>query len=149
MSGPILVSACLLGLPTRYDGRQKSHEAVFRHLESRGLQPIPVCPEQLAGLPTPRLPCWFNQGDGEDLLAGRGQLLRCDGIEMSAPFIRGAENTLAIAQLTGCRIALFKEGSPSCGVCRVYRRQQSVSGQGVTTALLRRNGLQVYGEDDL
>ncbi len=149
MPNPILVSACLLGLPTRYDGRHKGNEHVREHLREKGLQAIPVCPEQLAGLPTPRPPCWFAKGDGEDLLAGQGRLVRCDGMEMNTAFIRGAEVTLAIARLTGCRTALFKEGSPSCGVRRIYRQQQSVAGQGVATALLRRSGLQVYGEEDI
>ncbi|OEU63621.1 MAG: hypothetical protein BA870_01265 [Desulfuromonadales bacterium C00003094] len=149
MLKPILVSACLLGLPTRYDGKHKDNDPVRKHLKIKGLQPIPVCPEQLAGLPTPRLRCWFETGDGEGVLAGQGRLVRSDGTEMNHSFIQGAEITLEIARLTGCRSALLKEGSPSCGVGRIYRLQQSVSGQGVATALLRRNGLQVYGEEDI
>lgn len=149
MLKPILVSACLLGLPTRYDGKHKNNDRVCKHLREKGLQPIPVCPEQLAGLPTPRPKCWFDNGDGESLLAGLGRLVRSDGKEMNPDFIRGAEVTLQIARLTGCQTALFKEGSPSCGVGRIYQQQQSVAGQGVTTALLRRNGLRVYGEEDI
>jgi uncharacterized protein YbbK (DUF523 family) len=149
MLKPILVSACLLGLPTRYDGKHKLNESVLKHIREKGHQPIPVCPEQLAGLPTPRPPCWFGTGDGEGVLAGQGQLLRSDGTEMNDCFIRGAEITLEIARLTGCRTALFKEGSPSCGAGRIYRKQRSVAGQGVASALLRRNGLQVYGEEDI
>ena len=149
MLKPILVSACLLGLPTRYDGQHKHNEPVRQHLKEKGHQPIPVCPEQLAGLPTPRPPCWFDTGDGEGVLAGQGRLLRCDGTEMNDFFIRGAETTLEIARLTGCQTALFKEGSPSCGVERIYRKQKSVAGQGVATALLRRNGLRVYGEESI
>ena len=149
MLNPILVSACLLGLPTRYDGQHKANERVLAHLREKGLQAIPICPEQLAGLPTPRPQCWFAHGDGEDLLAGQGRLVRCDGKEMNSAFIRGAEVTLEIARLTNCRTALFKEGSPSCGVKRIHRQQQSVAGQGVATAMLRRSGLQMYGEEDL
>ncbi len=149
MLKPILVSACLLGLPTRYDGKHKDNDPVRKHLKEQGLLPIPVCPEQLAGLPTPRPRCWFETGDGEGVLAGQGRLVCSDGTEMSPSFIQGAEVTLEIARLTGCRTALFKEGSPSCGVGRIYRQQQSVGGQGVATALLRRSGLQVYGEEDL
>jgi len=149
MSGPILVSACLLGLPTRYDGRHKGNKRVLQHLKQQGLQAIPVCPEQLAGLPTPRPPCWFAEGDGADVLDGQGRLVRSDGRDMTAQFVEGAKLTLDVAHLTGCQTALFKEGSPSCGVKRIYLRQQSVAGQGVATALLRRQGLQVYGEEDL
>lgn len=149
MLEPILVSSCLLGLPTRYDGQNKANNQVRKYLKEKGLQPIPVCPEQLAGLPTPRPKCYFDTGEGKDILAGQGKLVRSDGMEMNADFIRGAEVTLQIARLTGCQTALFKEGSPSCGVRRIYLRQQSVSGQGVATAMLRLNGLQVYGEDDI
>lgn len=149
MPTPILVSACLLGLPTRYDGRHKDNERVLQHLRKNRLQPMPVCPEQLAGLSTPRPPCWFANGDGDTVLDGPGRLVRADGTEMNAPFIKGAESTLAIARLTGCRTALFKEGSPSCGVHRVYCQQRSVAGRGVATALLLRHGLQVYGEEDI
>jgi uncharacterized protein YbbK (DUF523 family) len=149
MLKPILVSACLLGLPTRYDGKHKHNDSVRKHLKEKGHQPIPVCPEQLAGLPTPRPQCWYDTGDGEGVLAGQGRLVRSDGAEMNASFIRGAEVTLDIARLTSCRTALFKEGSPSCGVGRIYLHQKSVVGQGVATALLRRNGLHVYGEEDI
>ncbi|MEZ4485290.1 MAG: DUF523 domain-containing protein [Syntrophotaleaceae bacterium] len=149
MPTPILVSACLLGLPTRYDGGHKSADHVLQHLRKNRLQAVPVCPEQLAGLPTPRPPCWFDAGDGDTVLEGSGRLVRADGTGMNASFIKGAQVTLAVAHLTGCRIALFKEGSPSCGVHRVYRQQRNVSGRGVATALLTRHGLQVYGEDDI
>lgn len=149
MPDPILVSACLLGLPTRYDGRHKGNERVLRYLEQNNLQPVPVCPEQLAGLATPRPPCWFAEGDGADVLDNRGRLVRADGTDMNASFIAGARVTLEVARLTGCRAALFKEGSPSCGVRRIYRHQQSVAGQGVATALLCRNGLQVSGEEEI
>ena len=149
MPAPILVSACLLGLPTRYDGRHKGNERVLRHLRDKRLQPVPVCPEQLAGLPTPRPPCWFADGDGDAVLNGTGRLVRADGTDMCAPFIKGAKVTLAFARLTGCRSALFKEGSPSCGVRRIYRQQQSVAGRGVATALLDRHGLRIYGEEDI
>jgi uncharacterized protein YbbK (DUF523 family) len=149
MLKPILVSACLLGLPTRYDGKHKDNEPVRKHLRVNGLQAIPVCPEQLAGLPTPRPRCWFDNGDGKDVLVGKGKLVRSDGKEMNADFIRGAEVTLQIARLTGCQTALFKEGSPSCGVGRIYHQQQSVPGQGVATAMLRSNSLLVYGEEDI
>ncbi len=149
MSQTILVSACLLGLPTRHDGRSKTSPEVLQYLREKNLQPVPVCPEQLAGLPTPRLPCSFHSGDGTDLLTGSGRLYRSDGREMSAPFLQGAEMTLTIARLTGSQAALFKDGSPSCGVHGICRRQQRVVGQGVTTALLRRSGLLVYSEADL
>lgn len=149
MSRPILVSACLLGLSTRYDGGSKRDPRVLEHLRRKGLIPIPVCPEQLGGLPTPRPKTCFACGDGADVLDGRGSLVRDDGSEVSGIFISGAEETLRIARLTGSREALFKERSPSCGVHQVYCGTQVVSGQGVATALLLRNGLRVYSEKDI
>lgn len=149
MSRPILVSACLLGLSTRYDGRSKRNPQVLEHLRKNGLIPIPVCPEQLAGLPTPRPKTCFAAGDGADVLDGKGSLVRDDGSEVGRIFVSGADETLQIACLTGSREALFKERSPSCGVHQVYCGHRIVSGQGVATALLLRNGLQVYSEEDI
>jgi uncharacterized protein YbbK (DUF523 family) len=149
MSRPILVSACLLGLSTRYDGQSKRNPQVLEHLREKGLIPIPVCPEQLAGLPTPRQKSCFASGDGADVLDGRGSLVRDDGSEVGGIFVSGAEETLRIARLTGSREALFKERSPSCGVHQVYCGPKVVSGQGVATALLLRNGLRVYSEKDI
>ncbi len=149
MGRPILVSACLLGLSTRYDGKSKRNPQVLEHLRKNGLIPIPVCPEQLAGLPTPRPKTCFAAGEGADVLDGRGSLVRDDGSEVGAIFVSGAEETLQIARLTGSRKALFKERSPSCGVHQVYCGHRIVSGQGVATALLLRNGLQVYSEEEI
>ncbi len=149
MGRPILVSACLLGLSTRYDGKSKRNPQVLEHLRKNGLIPIPVCPEQLAGLPTPRPKTCFAAGDGADVLDGRGSLVRDDGSEVGGIFVSGAEETLQIARLTGSRKALFKERSPSCGVHQVYCGHRIVSGQGVATALLLRNGLQVYSEEEI
>jgi uncharacterized protein YbbK (DUF523 family) len=149
MGRPILVSACLLGLATRYDGRSKRNSQVLEYLRENGLIPIPVCPEQLAGLPTPRPKTCFAAGDGADVLDCRGSLVREDGSEVSRIFVSGAEETLQIARLTGSLEALFKERSPSCGVHQVYCGQRIVRGQGVAAALLLRNGLRVYSEEDI
>lgn len=146
---PILVSACLLGLPTRYDGTAKRSEAVIDYLEREQLLPIPVCPEQLAGLPTPREQTFFQAGDGHAVLAGVGTVVSVSGQSMNAPFCRGAQAILDIAQLSGCQRALLKERSPSCGVHRIYRGSEPVSGMGVTTARLVAAGIVVLSEEDL
>jgi uncharacterized protein YbbK (DUF523 family) len=146
---PILVSACLLGMPTAYDGQSRRHQGVLEHLRQQGLLPIPVCPEQLAGLPTPRPPCSFTSGDGATLLDGHGLLVNAEGLRQNDTFLRGAIETMHVARLAGCRKALLKERSPSCGVHRVWRNGELVDGQGVTAALLCRNGLQVFSEEDL
>ena len=145
----ILVSACLLGLPTRYDGKSKRSQDVLDFLQREGLTPIPVCPEQLAGMTTPRDKTFFKSGDGRTVLAGKGEAVSENGRSMNAIFCRGAKMTLEIARLCGCRRALLKEGSPSCGVHRVYQGENKVAGAGITTALLLNSGLDVISEEDL
>lgn len=149
MPQPILVSACLLGLSTRYDGRSKHNEKVLSYLRHHNLLPVPVCPEQLAGLPTPRPMTFFATGNGDDVLDNRGCIINADQINMNAMFIKGAMETLKISRLAECSLALFKDGSPSCGVHRICRAGSRVAGQGVTTALLQRHGLQVLSEENI
>ena len=145
----ILVSACLLGLPTRYDGKAKRSQDVLDYLQRENLTPIPVCPEQLAGMTTPRDKTFFLSGDGRAVLAGNGEAVSENGRSMNAIFCRGAKMTLEIARLSGCRRALLKEGSPSCGVHRVYLGEDKVAGVGVTSALLMNSDLEVISEEDL
>jgi uncharacterized protein YbbK (DUF523 family) len=149
MPEPILVSACLLGLPTRYDGSAKRNQAVLDWLAREELLPIPVCPEQLAGLPTPREQTLFSRGDGRAVVAGHGTVVTVAGNPMNEVFLKGARETLHIARLTGCRRALLKERSPSCGVHRIHRGAGMVAGVGVTAALLADAGIAVFSEDDL
>ncbi|MDH3998772.1 MAG: DUF523 domain-containing protein [Desulfuromonadales bacterium] len=144
----ILVSACLLGLNTRYDGKTKRSQAVIDYLERHGLTPIPVCPEQLAGMPTPRPKTSFAKGDGAAVLAGSGSVISASGQLMNQVFIQGAEQSLQVAQLSGCNRALFKERSPSCGVKEIYLGDEKVPGCGVATALLQQAGLNVISEED-
>lgn len=146
---PILVSACLLGLSTRYDGKSKRHEGVLDYLKREGLLPVPVCPEQLAGLPTPRPATCFAFGDGEAVLDGTGRAVLEDGTVMNEVFLRGAVETMRIARLAGCREALLKERSPSCGVHLIHRGAEIVPGRGVTAALLARNAIRLLSEEDL
>lgn len=149
MPRPILVSACLLGLATRYDGTAKPNPAVLAWLTRESRQPIPVCPEQLGGLPTPRPRCFFLRGDGAAVVAGTGTVVNADEEPRNEVFLRAALATLQLAQLTGCCEALFKEGSPSCGCTRIDRNGERVPGMGVTTALLRRNKIMVRSESEL
>lgn len=146
---PVLISACLLGLLTRYDGTAKRHQKVLDYLEEEKLLPVPVCPEQLAGLPTPRPATRFCSGDGESVLDGTGKVFSDRGEPMNEIFLRGAVETMKIARLSGCRQALLKERSPSCGVHRIRRGDEVVEGKGVTAALLVRNGLEILSEEDL
>ena len=145
----ILVSACLLGLPTRYDGKTKLSQAVIDYLKREDLLPIPVCPEQLAGMPTPREKTFFHSGDGHDVLAGKGKVISASGQSMNEVFCHGATFVLKIARLSNCHRALLKERSPSCGVHQIYRGEECVNGAGVTTALLTNEGFEVISEEDL
>lgn len=145
---PILVSACLLGVRCRYDGKSKSNQAVLDYLDNNNLVAVPVCPEQLAGMPTPREATRFLSGDGSAVLDDSGQVISASGRDMNAVFQKGARETLRIARLTGCRQAIMKERSPSCGVHRIHRGQGMVDGMGVTTALLIREGIPVRSEEN-
>ena len=138
MKESILISACLLGVRCRYDGGSKPQEPILRLMEKYTL--IPVCPEQLGGLPTPRLP-------SERIGA---QVVMKDGTDVTAAYRRGAEEALRLARLFGCRRAVLKERSPSCGSGTIYDgtfRHRRISGDGLTAALLKANGVQVYNED--
>lgn len=142
LSPPVLVSACLLGLPTRYDGTALSPEALPEEIKSRIL--IPVCPEQLGGLPTPRPRQEFRGGSGREALEGKARVVNEEGIDVTESFLRAAKIVCRIAELAGAKEAYFKEGSPSCGVERVTVNGAKASGSGVTTAALMEMGITVY-----
>ena len=133
----ILVSACLLGCPCRYDGAAKADPRVLALMERHTL--IPVCPEQLGGLPTPRLPSERREGSVFD----RG------GKDVTVQYRQGAEEVLRLARLYGCTHAVLKERSPSCGNGQIYDGSFShvlVPGSGVAAELLAQNGITVLGE---
>ena len=133
----ILVSACLLGLACRYDGASKPREEVLVLKERHEL--IPVCPEQLGGLPTPRVPA-ERQGE---------RVVTREGGDVTAQYRKGAEEALQLCRLFDCDCAVLKERSPSCGCRGIYDGNFSgnlTEGQGVTAELLTRAGIPVYGE---
>ncbi len=146
---PVLVSSCLLGLATRYDATDNQSPAVIDFIRSNNLLPVPVCPEQLAGLPTPRPKCWFAQQDGRSVIRGKGRLCDEHGKDVTAVFLQGAQETLKIAQLTGCRMAILQQRSPSCGSQSIYLNEQLTPGVGVTAAVLEHHGLKVFSDDHL
>lgn len=138
----ILVSACLLGCPCRYDGQSKKHPEV-EALRERGHILVPVCPEQLGGLPTPRPPA-ERQKDG--------RVVNRKGTDVTAQYQRGAELALKTAREQGCELAILKERSPSCGSGEIYDgtfSKKLVPGDGVTVQLLRQAGIQVLGESQV
>jgi len=146
---PILVSSCLLGLKTRYDGTDNHCQAVIDYIEANQFTPIPVCPEQLAGLSTPRPKCWFSRGDGITALAGNGKLINENGEDVTQTFLNGAQECLKIANLTRCKLAILQQRSPSCGSQKIYIEEALVEGVGITAALLSKNGLKIFSDDNL
>lgn len=134
---PILVSACLLGTACRYDGKSVPCASLLEQLD--GLRLIPVCPEQLGGLPTPRIPC-ERQGQ---------RVVSKTGTDTTQQYQRGAQEALRLAKLFDCKAALLKERSPSCGCGQIYDGSFSktlVGGDGVTAELLKQHGIAVFGE---
>lgn len=140
----ILVSACLAGVPCRYDGQSKTDERISE-LVKRGDAKV-FCPETLGGLKIPRVPSEIIDGDGEDVLQGRAQVMSRDGVDRTEEFLAGAYATLELCRKHDAREVWLKAKSPSCGVGRIYDGTFTGTlrtGDGVTTALLRRNGIQV------
>ena len=137
----ILASACLLGVNCRYDGKSSRNERLIRLLKRKKV--LPVCPEQLGGLPTPRDAAVFVGGAGAEVLRGNAQVRTKSGKDVTAHFVRGANEVARIAGLAGARVWIGKEGSPSCGVRRVVANGKVYRGSGVTTSLLFERGLTV------
>ncbi len=136
----ILVSACLLGTPCRYDGKSKPVGAV-QALEQQ-FRIIPICPEVMGGLPTPRTP---------SEICGACVKMR-DGRDVTDNYRRGAEEALRLARENDATVAVLKEKSPSCGRGMVYDGTFSgrlIPGDGICAALLLENGIQVLTERDI
>lgn len=142
-NGPVIVSACLLGLKTRYDGRDAFSLEAVSLLEGRPI--VPVCPEQLGGLPTPRPPSEITGGDGDSVIDGASSVTDMAGSDLTLKFMKGAMDVLQIARLTGAAEAYLKDKSPSCGTSLICRDSKCISGMGVTAALLKREGMLVRG----
>ncbi|TPD51415.1 MAG: DUF523 domain-containing protein [Thalassolituus maritimus] len=151
----LLVSACLLGEPLRYDGNDNAGKA--SHLKSLLSQwqeegrVIPVCPETLGGLPTPRPPAEIISATGSMVLDGDAQVATKQQVDVTDPFIRGAEETLILAKKYQCSAALLAARSPSCGNNLIYNGSFNgtlIKGDGVTTALLKRNNILCFSPDN-
>ncbi len=135
----LIISACLAGVPCRYNGGTCARPELKKLVDCGAA--IPVCPEELGGLVIPRPPAEI-QGD---------RVINKAGEDVTAEFQRGARAVLKIAQENGISRAILKERSPSCGSCFIYDgsfTRAVIPGEGVTTALLRRNGITVQAEDD-
>ena len=139
---PVLVSACLLGVQCRYDGRSKASVPAVLDLAASPWC-TPVCPEQLGGMSTPRPKSHLVGGDGRDVLAGRASVKDDGGRDVTSAFIAGADQCLALAKLFGVKKAVLKQRSPSCGYGVVTVDGRRVEGVGVTAAALESAGIEI------
>ena len=142
---PVLISSCLLGIACRYDGGHSRVEELIA--TANHLHLIPICPEQLGGLPTPRSPATILNGDGRAVLAGHGKVLNASGQDVTEAFLKGARETLRLAEISGATTALLKHKSPSCGLATPYCETDAGYGLGVTAALLTSAGIRVIEID--
>lgn len=140
----ILVSACLLGINCKYDGGNNFNQKVF-DLVKEG-KAIPVCPEQLGGLKTPRIPSEIK------LTNEKRCVINSEGEDVTENFEKGAIEVLNLAKELGIKKAILKSKSPSCGVNKIYSGnfdRQLVDGNGITADLLIKNGIEVITPDEL
>ena len=136
----ILVSACLLGINCKYNGKNNKNEKVLDYVKDKYV--IPVCPEVFGGLSTPRIPSEINNN----------KIINKEGIDVTKYFVDGAKKTLKKAKTLNIKKAMLKQKSPSCGCGKIYDGTFSdniIDGDGVTTKLLKENGIKVITEEEL
>ena len=136
----ILVSACLAGVKCRYDGNDNANNEVI-DMVKKGIA-IPICPEQLGGLTTPRIPAEIIND----------KVINEKGENVTAQFKKGAKETLRIAELAKCHKAILKQSSPSCGYGKIYDGSHTgriIEGMGLTAKLLLLKGIKIITEEDL
>ena len=145
-----LVSPCILGIPTRWDGGQCLASRLVK-LAAQG-RLIPFCPEAAGGLTIPRPEAEIMGEDGHAVLAKQAQVVSIEGVDVTAQYVRGAQLGLEIAQRYGIKTAILKAYSPACGSRKIYDGTFSLTlkpGQGVMAALLAENGITIYSENEL
>lgn len=136
----ILVSACLLGTNCKYNGGNNLNQSVLVFIE--GHEVIGICPEQLGGLSTPRLPAEIVDG----------VVTNKEGVSVDAEFRKGAQSALAVALENKVDLAILQSRSPSCGVKEIYDGSFSgkkIKGQGVFAKLLSAHGIKVLDAEDV
>ncbi|SOC25292.1 uncharacterized protein YbbK [Ureibacillus xyleni] len=143
----ILVSSCLAGFEVRYNGTHCLNHQIMKLIEEK--KAIPVCPEILGGFSTPREPAEIIGGNGEDVLDGKAKVIEKSGRDVTELYIKGAYMALNKAIDVHATIVVLKEYSPSCGSSMIFNgefKDKKIAGNGVTAALLKRNGIQVLSE---
>ena len=136
----ILVSACLLGINCKYNGKNNKNDKVLDYIKDKYV--IPICPEVFSGLTTPRTPSEIKEG----------KVINKDKIDVTKYFETGALKTLKIAKTLNIKKAILKQKSPSCGCGKIYDGTFSgniINGDGITTKILKENNIEVISEEDL
>jgi len=144
-----IVSACLCGINCKYNGGNNLNP-YFLDLMGEG-ELIPVCPEQLGGLPTPRAACELAGGSGLDVIKGHALAYTLDGMDVTSGLLRGAQETLSIAINASIEEAILQSRSPSCGNGIIYDgtfTRKLINGDGVTSALLKQHGIRVWNDQE-
>ncbi|MCL4430149.1 MAG: DUF523 domain-containing protein [Chloroflexi bacterium] len=139
-----LVGACLIGVNCNFEAKNWLNPQLQEEFGRGGL--FPVCPEVLGGLPVPRVPAEIVGGGGSDVLEGKAKVVNMEGVDVTSQFVKGATEVLKIAQAIGAKEALLTEKSPSCGCGLIFDGTFSdkfIAGDGVTAALLKKNGIKV------
>ena len=146
-----LCSACLLGAKCRFDSKSKANKKIIELSKKETL--IPVCPEHLGGLPTPRESAGIHGGTGYDVLEGKATVRTVNnGTDVTENFVKGANAVLQIAKCMNIKEVILKQKSPSCGCGKTWQLDDCftnhiIDGDGVTTALLKKNSIKVIPED--
>ncbi|MDC5330744.1 DUF523 domain-containing protein [Acinetobacter baumannii] len=146
----LLISACLIGEPVRYDGCSCLHTTLKQLFLNKKAHAL--CPELLGGFSTPRLPAEIVGGTGQDVLNGKAKILDSSGLDVTELYLKGAYRTLEVAQQIQASCVVLKENSPSCGSQKIYNgtfQGEKITGVGITTALLQRHGFEVISENEI
>ncbi|GLF92141.1 hypothetical protein Saga11_34000 [Bacillus safensis] len=145
----IVVSACLAGLKVRYNGSHRLDQRIEELVQER--RAVTVCPELLGGFSTPRPSAEIVGGDGYDVLQGLASVIDVHGTDVTEMYVKGAKAVLEQVQSLKAAAVVLKEYSPSCGSRMIYRGTfdgKTKAGDGVTSALLKQHGIQVFSEGD-
>lgn len=148
----ILVSACLMGERVRYDGKVIPYHHIILSRWKKENRILAFCPEVCGGLPVPRSPAEIIAGDGDDVINGNAKVVNIDQKDVTERFMLGAKKVLETIKNEDIKVAVLKERSPSCGSKTVYDGSFSkrlIPGKGITTALLERNGIRIFNENEI
>ena len=148
----VLISACLLGKRARYDGNALSVSVKILDQWMAAGRVISVCPEVDAGMSIPRAPAEIFKGDGYGVWAGTVLVVEDEGTDVTAFFKKGAQMALELCIKHNINVAVLTENSPSCGSSAIYDgsfTSKKIDGLGVTVALLKRNGVEVFSQDNI